>query len=73
MKSGLTAHTGAPASVGTSPDLIERCAVLAAVKAASRRLRRWPSASLDRSSARRSVTLQAGAEKRRFHRTEKLL
>ena len=56
----------------SSPDLIERCTVLATVKTASRRLRRWPAASLDRRSARRSVIVQAGAEKRRSSRTEKL-
>jgi hypothetical protein len=57
----------------SSPDLIERCAVLAAVKTASRRLRRWPAASLDRRSARRSVAVQAGTEKRRSDRTKKLI
>jgi hypothetical protein len=56
----------------SSPNLIERYAVLAAVKTASRRLRRWPAASLDRRSARRSVILQAGTEKRLSDRTEKL-
>jgi hypothetical protein len=54
------------------PDLIKRRAVLAAVQAASRRLRRWPLASLDRRSARRGEIMQAGAEKRHFSRTEKL-
>ena len=57
----------------SSPDLIERCAMLATVKTAARRLWRWPAASLDRRSARRSVILQAGTEKRRSSRTEKLL
>ena len=33
--------------------LFEPCVVLTAVKAAARRLRRWPSASLDRGCARR--------------------
>jgi hypothetical protein len=56
----------------SSPNLIERCAVLAAVKTASRRLRRWPAASLDRRSARLTVILQAGAEKRPINRTKKL-
>ena len=55
----------------SSPDLIERCTVLATVKTASRRLRRWPAASLDRRCARRRVILQAGTEKRRSNRTEK--
>lgn len=57
----------------SSPDLIERCAVLAAVKTASRRVRRWPAASLDRRSARRSVAVQAGTEKRRFSRRRNIL
>ena len=35
------------------PNLAQVCAVLTAVKAASRRLRRWPAASLDRRCARR--------------------
>ena len=54
------------------PDLIKRRAVLAAVQTASRRLRRWPLASLDRRSARRGEIMQAGAEKQHFNRTEKL-
>ena len=37
----------------SASDLIEPRVVLATVKAASRRLRRWPSASLDRRCARR--------------------
>jgi hypothetical protein len=37
----------------SAPDLIEPRVVLAAVKTASRRLRRWPSVSLDRRCARR--------------------
>ena len=36
---------------------------LAAVKAASRRLRRWPAASLDRGCARRSQRLAVGTKK----------
>jgi hypothetical protein len=55
----------------SSPDLITRYAVLAAVKAASRRVRRWPAASLDRCSARRTVVVQAGTEKRLSNRTKK--
>jgi hypothetical protein len=39
-------------------------AVLAAVKAASRRLRRWPAASLDRGCARRDPQAVVGTEKR---------
>jgi hypothetical protein len=39
---------------------------------ASRRFRRWPSASLDRHCARRAAKLQAGTEKRHSSRTEKL-
>ena len=46
--------------------------MLAAVQTASRRLRRWPLASLDRRSARRGEIMQAGAEKRHTNRTEKL-
>ena len=46
------------------PDLPELRAVLAAVKHASRRLRRWPAAMLDRSCARRLSRTQVGAEKR---------
>jgi hypothetical protein len=57
----------------SSPNLIERYAVLATLKTAARRLRRWPAASLDRRSARRSIVVQAGTEKRRSGRTEKLL
>jgi hypothetical protein len=39
---------------------------------ALRRLRRWPPASFDRRSARRGRIMQAGTEKRRSSRTEKL-
>ena len=46
------------------PDLIKAGAVLAAVKTAARRLRRGPSASVDRHCARRCAIAQAGAEKR---------
>src|SRR5271165_3309243 len=53
------------------PGLIEHCAVLAAVKTASRRLRRWPAASLDRRSARRIWRMQAEAKKRLSNRTKK--
>jgi hypothetical protein len=45
-------------------DQFERRAVLTAVKTASRRLRRWPAASLDRRCARRSCISQVGTEKR---------
>ena len=38
--------------------------MLATVKTASRRLRRWPAASPDRRCACRTITSQAGAEKR---------
>ena len=54
-------------------NLIKPRAVLATVKPASRRLLRWPTASLDRRSARRTVVGQAGAEKQRSSRTEKHL
>ena len=46
------------------PDPIERRAVLTAVKTASRRLERWPSASLDCRCARHAADPQAGTEKR---------
>jgi Transposase DDE domain len=46
------------------PNLTKRCAMLAAVETASRRLRRWPAASLDCRSARRTLRMQAGAKKR---------
>jgi len=46
-------------------------AVLAAVKAAARRLRRWPTASLDRGCARRSGQITVGTKKR-LGRTKKL-
>src|SRR5258708_2240749 len=36
------------------PNLIKRCAVLAIVNTAARRLRRWPLASVDTRSARRT-------------------
>ena len=52
-------------------DLIKPGAVLAPIKAAARRLRRWPTASLDRSCARRCRVMQAGAGKRPTSRTEK--
>jgi hypothetical protein len=58
--------------VGYTSDPVEPRAVLAAVKTASRRFRRWPSASLDRHCARRAAKLQAGTEKRHSSRTEKL-
>ena len=48
-----------------APSQIERRAVLAAVKTAKRRLRRWPSASPDCCSTRRKWDEQAGAKKRR--------
>jgi hypothetical protein len=47
-----------------TPDPIERRAVLTAVKTASRRLERWPSASLDSRCARHAADPQAGTEKR---------
>jgi hypothetical protein len=46
------------------PDLAEPDAVLAAVKTATRRLRRWPSASLDRGCARRSSRRQSPPRRR---------
>ena len=42
------------------PHLPEDRAVLDAVKAASRRLRRWPAANLDRACARRSANCRSG-------------
>ena len=56
-----------------SQTCFKRRAVLAAVKTAARRLRRWPAASLDRRYTRRVTNPQAGAEKRRSNRTEKRL
>ena len=53
-------------------NLIKPRAVLATVKTVSRRLWRWPAASLDRRSARRPRVVQAGTEKRRSRRTKKL-
>lgn len=62
------------------PDPLEPRAVLAALKTASRRRRAYARmrvtavalrASLDRCSARRSLEMQAGTEKRRSNRTEK--
>ena len=55
-----------------APDLLKPRAVLVAVKIAARRRRRWPSANLDRHCARRDANFQAGTEKQRFSRTEKL-
>ena len=46
--------------------LAQRAAVLACVKAATRRLRRWPSASLDPGCARTAWESMAGTEKRRL-------
>jgi len=46
--------------------------VLDAVKPASRRLRRWPSARLDRVCARRSCQTAVGTKKR-LGRTKKLI
>ncbi len=54
------------------PQLIKCCAVLAAVNTASRRLRRWPLASVDSRSARRTRRMQAGTKKRLSNRTKKL-
>jgi hypothetical protein len=48
----------------TVPRLSEAGAVLAAVKPAVRRLRRWPAARLDRGCARRLWGCQAGTKKR---------
>ena len=53
------------------PNLIKRCAALAAVNIASRRLRRRPTADVDRRSAPRPRTMQAGTKKR-SSRTKKL-
>jgi hypothetical protein len=39
---------------GGEPNLIQRCAVLAIVNTAARRLRRWPLASVDTRSAPRN-------------------
>ena len=47
------------------PGFINDGSVLAAVNTASRRLWRWPSASVDRRCARRFCEAQAGTEKRR--------
>ncbi len=49
-----------------APSPIKHCAVLATVKTATRHLRWWPAASLDRRCARRRVIIQAGAKKRPF-------
>jgi hypothetical protein len=57
---------------GGQPNLIKRCAVLAAVNTAARRFRRWPLASVDTRSARRTRRIQAGAKKRLSNRTKKL-
>ena len=54
------------------PNLIKRCAALAAVNIASRRLRRRPTADIDRRSAPRPRTMQAGMKKRSSNRTKKL-
>jgi hypothetical protein len=53
------------------PDLIERRVVLAAVKTAARRRRRWPTASLDRPLRATRFNPQAGTEKRPKSRTKK--
>jgi hypothetical protein len=57
---------------GSAPGLIELGAVLAAVKDASRRLRRWPSAILDGTCARRPSGFGRGEETAFFDRTKKL-
>jgi hypothetical protein len=57
---------------GCEPNLIKRCAVLAIVYTAARRLRRLPLASADTRSARRTRRMQAGAKKRLSNRTKKL-
>jgi hypothetical protein len=54
------------------PNLIKRCAVLAGVNIAAHRLRRWPLASVDARSARRTRRMQAGTKKRLSNRTKKL-
>ena len=54
------------------PNLIERCAALAALNIASRRLRRRPTADIDHRSAPRPRTTQAGMKKRSSNRTKKL-
>ena len=53
------------------PRPVQLGTVLAAVQTAARRLRRWPTASLDRLCARRSAVRQVGTEKRPGSRTEK--
>jgi len=58
-----------PSCACGATDLSEVRAVLAAVKTALRRLRRWPAASLDCHYARRSAAWQVGTEKRRYSRT----
>ena len=52
------------------PGLLKDRAVLAALKAASRRLRRWPRPALT-AAARGACDIQAGTEKRRLSRTKK--
>ena len=47
-------------------------AVLAAVKPAARRLRRWPAARLDRACARRSAMLRSGRRNRRFQSNQEM-
>src|SRR5689334_20407138 len=54
------------------PNLPKRGAVLAAVKTAARRLRRWPTASLDRGCARRHPDRRSGRRNGAFGRTKKL-
>jgi hypothetical protein len=54
-----------------TPALTEPGAVLAAVKHATRRLRRWPAAMLERDCARRLCNLRPDKETVRFNRTKK--
>lgn len=54
------------------PNLTKHCAALAAVNTASRRLRRWPMANVDRRPARLTLKMQAGTKKRLLSRTKKL-
>jgi hypothetical protein len=57
--------------VTVHPDQPEPGVVLAAVKHASRRLRRWPAAMLDRSCARHRRTIRSGQRNGPTSRTEK--
>jgi IstB-like ATP binding protein len=62
-RSGLlqkTTPTPGPRRHDAAPDLSQDGAVLAAIKHATRRLRRWPSAMLDRDCARRLASTRPG-------------